>query len=127
LLIDEPRRSEPSGGCAAARSASVPCCNGHRCDDRAFGPGHYCNVCRRNIRKGSRGLRCERCDWDVCAQCAGAPPAAARGDGLPQLPEFEANAGAGGVGEAGEEERDLAQLLQVRTARCSFELCTAFP
>ena len=67
-------------------------------------------MCRRNIRGGSRGLRCERCDWDVCAPCAG-------DDGLLQLPEFEAmaNAGAGSdsVAEAGEEERDLAQLLQV--------------
>jgi hypothetical protein len=57
----------------------------------------------------------------VCAQCAG-------DDGLLQLPEFEAmaNAGAGSdsVAEAGEEERDLAQLLQVCVRVCtSFESC----
>ena len=48
---------------------SVACPSGHPCEDCVFPPSHYCNVCGRTMG-GEQGLRCARCDWDVCADCA---------------------------------------------------------
>jgi hypothetical protein len=48
---------------------SISCPSGHPCEDFVFPPSHYCNVCGRTMG-GEQGLRCARCDWDVCSDCA---------------------------------------------------------
>jgi hypothetical protein len=64
----------------AAAAAAVMCRNGHACRGHTYTSAfHSCDLCRANISRNSRGnMRCERCDYDVCARCVTAlsPPAA---------------------------------------------------
>jgi hypothetical protein len=55
----------------ASRPAVVACRSGHACIESSY-PTSYnsCDVCRASIAMHSTGnLRCDRCDYDVCAGC----------------------------------------------------------
>jgi hypothetical protein len=61
----------------AASAAAVVCRSGHPCASHAYTNGHHtCDVCRVRISANARGgMRCDRCDYDVCAACVSASPA----------------------------------------------------
>ena len=66
----------------------VKCHSGHFCSLHTHKNGKYsCNYCSQTIIKGSTGLRCGACDFDVCIPCSALRPEFSEG------PDFDARAG----------------------------------
>ncbi|GMH87563.1 hypothetical protein TrVE_jg9523 [Triparma verrucosa] len=50
-------------------SKTLKCNEGHILAEEKVRGDRYCDACGENLRKGSKGLKCKACDFDVCQNC----------------------------------------------------------